>query len=93
MSYAEIGRRLGISRERARQIAAAEKPADPQAPLTPREGQILAFIAQGYKTKEIADAFSTNPHTVSTQVIQMKKKLGLRNRDQLVTMAYKRNIK
>ncbi len=93
MSYAEIGRRLGISRERARQIAAAEKPADPQAPLTPREGQILAFIAQGYKTKKIADAFSTSPHTVSTQVIQMKKKLGLRNRDQLVTMAYKRNIK
>ncbi len=92
LSYAEIGRRLGISRERARQIAVPEKPSDPQAPLTPREGQILAFIAQGYSITEIADALSTRPHTVTNQVAHMNKKLGLRNKAQLVTMAYKREL-
>ena len=92
LSHAEIGRRLGISRERARQIAAAQKPADPQAPLTPREGQIVAFITQGYSITEIAHALSTRPHTVTNQVAHMNKKLGLRNKAQLVTMAYKRDL-
>lgn len=85
LSYAEIGRRLGISRERARQLATPEKPPSDVA-LTQRERQILAFIAQGYTTKGIAAALSIEPHTVNNQVWCMEKRLGAKNRVQLVTL-------
>jgi len=83
LSCAEIGRRLGISRQRAWQLAAPKKlPSD--VILTHRERQILALIAQGYTTKEIAAALSIRPHTVNNQIYHMMKKLGLKNRTQLV---------
>jgi len=83
LNYAEIGRRLGISRERARQLDKPERPPI-NVVLTRREQQILAFIARGYTTKEIADALSIRPHTVNNQIYHMVKKLGLKNRTQLV---------
>jgi len=87
LSHAEIGRRLGISRERVRQIGTPEKPPSDVAPLTRREQQIVAFIAQGYSNKEIADALSNKPKTVCNQVAYMMKKLGLRNGAQLAIVA------
>ena len=89
LSHAEIGRRLGISRERVRQIGTPEKPPSDVAPLTRREQQIVAFIAQGYSNKEIADALSNKPKTVCNQVAYMMKKLGLRNGAQLAIVGQK----
>jgi len=47
--------------------------------LTPREREILKLVAEGYKSKEIAEALSVTLKTVETHRANTMKKLGLRN--------------
>lgn len=61
--------------------------ADEVDELTPREREVLRFIARGYTYKEIGATLSISARTVESHVSSVLRKLQLRNRHQLSTWA------
>jgi two-component system response regulator NreC len=51
----------------------------PSESLTPREREIVRLVAEGYKSREIAEALRISLKTVETHRANIMKKLGLRN--------------
>ncbi len=58
-----------------------------QAPLTPREREVLRLLGQGLQTKEIAARLGISVKTVETHRRHIQRKLGLRSRAELVHYA------
>ena len=58
--------------------------------LTPREGEILIALAQGFPNREIAEELEISVKTVDTHRGHVLKKLGLRNNSDLTRFAIKR---
>jgi non-specific serine/threonine protein kinase len=56
-------------------------------PLTPREREIAALIAQGMTNREIAAELFIGERTVDTHVEHILDKLGMRSRIQVATWA------
>lgn len=48
--------------------------------LTPREAEVLLWIAQGKSNRDIADILSLSPRTVNKHLEQVYEKLGVENR-------------
>ncbi len=68
-------------------------PADPELDqLTPRENEVLRFIARGYAYKEIAYRLSISPKTVEHHVSSVLRKLQLSNRYELTRWATDRRL-
>ncbi len=63
---------------------------DPEAlaSLTTREAQVFRLVARGMTNAEIADALVVSEATAKTHVASILSKLGLRNRAQVVVLAY-----
>jgi two-component system, NarL family, response regulator NreC len=55
--------------------------------LSPREGEVLALIADGFTTKEIAEKLFISNRTVETHRVNMLKKLNVKNSAELVRKA------
>ncbi|MGC5287437.1 DNA-binding response regulator [Micromonospora sp. DT231] len=76
----------------------ARRPRPPQrsperlAPLTAREREVLASVATGSSNAEIAEALRMSPLTVKTHVSRIITKLGVRDRTQLVVLAYESGL-
>jgi DNA-binding NarL/FixJ family response regulator len=60
--------------------------------LTPREREVLQFIAQGLANREIAAALVVEVSTIRTHVKRILMKLHLRDRVQAVIFAYETGI-
>jgi DNA-binding NarL/FixJ family response regulator len=64
----------------------------PEAPLSPREIEILQQVAYGSTTKEVADALSISFHTVKTHLERIFEKLGANDRAQAVAIAIRQGL-
>jgi two-component system response regulator NreC len=60
--------------------------------LTKREREILKLIAEGFKSKEIADYLCISVHTVETHRSALMKKLNLHNTAALVALAIEKGL-
>ena len=60
--------------------------------LTEREHEILRLVAAGLANGEIADRLVISPLTAKTHVSHILRKLGCRDRSQLVTLAYETGL-
>ncbi len=63
-------------------------PAQPVAPLTAREEEVLVTLARGRTNTEIADELHISLSTVKTHLTSLMGKLGARNRVEMATWAY-----
>jgi DNA-binding NarL/FixJ family response regulator len=77
-------------------IASKPAPASVTPPslhlLTDREREVMALVAHGLSNLEIADRLTLSPHTAKTHVNRAMTKLGLRDRAQLVVIAYESGL-
>ena len=64
---------------------AAEEPANPEAPhLSPRERELLEYLARGLSRKEAARVMELSPHTVAEYMQGIYRKLQVRSRGEAV---------
>jgi DNA-binding NarL/FixJ family response regulator len=64
----------------------------PQVALTPREVEVLGFVARGMANKEIAHKLGTANGTIKMHVQNILEKLGAADRTHAVTIAIERGI-
>lgn len=58
--------------------------------LTTRETEVLQFLAEGYSNKALGDALNISVKTVKNHVSTILRKMGLKDRTQVVVEAIKR---
>jgi DNA-binding NarL/FixJ family response regulator len=74
-------------------FAGSAPPIDPEIDqLTPREREVLRFIARGYTYKEVASELHLSVKTVETHVSAVLRKLQLSNRRELTRWAEDRRL-
>lgn len=64
----------------------------PEVALTPREIEVLSFVARGLGNKEVGDVLGTAPGTVKAHVQSILSKLGAKDRTHAVAIAIRRGI-
>jgi DNA-binding NarL/FixJ family response regulator len=62
------------------------------AEITPREKEVLALVAGGHSTKQIADQLKISIRTVETHRINMLKKMGVNNSAELIKKAFESGL-
>lgn len=67
-------------------------PAAPEEPLTPREVQVVALLAEGLPNKAIASRLGISDQTVKFHVASLCGKLGASNRTEAVRLAVRGGI-
>jgi DNA-binding NarL/FixJ family response regulator len=65
----------------------SEPPSSPVAGLTDRELQVFELVGRGLETRDIAGSLKLSPKTVSTYYENIKRKLDLPNKTELVRHA------
>jgi DNA-binding CsgD family transcriptional regulator len=67
-------------------------PREKRLKITRRELEVLALIAHGQSTAEIAQALWITEDTVKTHVRRLLRKLGARTRAHAVAIAFRENL-
>lgn len=86
-SRAPAGRAGGIPA-----VPAAGRPPQDLARLTEREREVLGLVARGLSNDEIAGKLFQSPLTTKTHVSHIMTKLAVRDRAQLVVIAYESGL-
>ncbi len=60
--------------------------------LTAREREVVLLVSKGLSNLEIGDRLSLSEATIKTHLTSILRKLGLRDRTQLVVLAYERGL-
>ena len=86
-----------VTRRLLERFAQVNAPGDPErdrvlGQLTEREHEVLVLVAQGLSNREIAENLVLAEPTVKTHVSHLLLKLDLRDRAQLVVLAYELGI-
>ena len=66
--------------------------AGPSEPLTPREQEVLKLIAEAHSNREIAEILHLSAKTVESHRGNLLRKLGMRDRVELVRYAIRRGL-
>ncbi len=66
--------------------------AGPEEPLSPREQEVLKLIAEAYNNKQIAETLHLAEKTVESHRANLLRKLGMRDRVELVRYAIRRGL-
>jgi DNA-binding NarL/FixJ family response regulator len=74
------------------QHAKAPPAGEALASLTEREREVVALVAEGLSNQEIADRLVVSPWTAKTHVSRAMMKLGMRDRAQLVVIAFESGL-
>ena len=85
----------GVTRRLISEFASRAKPPQPAgllSELTDREREVLALVAEGLSNAEIAARLFVSPATAKTHVSRAMVKLGVRDRAQLVVIAYESGL-
>ncbi len=82
---------LSLSRDRLAELAAPAE-SKQQSNLSERELAILRLIADGVTTKELANQLFLSEASIKRSVSLIFDKLGVRNRSEAVSEAYKRKL-
>ncbi|TDC62678.1 response regulator transcription factor [Streptomyces hainanensis] len=82
----------GVVEEFARLRTPLAEGAARLAPLTAREREVVALVAGGLSNDEIGARLSMSPLTAKTHVSRAMTKLGVRDRAQLVVLAYETGL-
>jgi DNA-binding NarL/FixJ family response regulator len=85
----------GVTRRLIAEFAAKTKQARPRNDLdalTEREREVMALVAEGLSNDEIAGRLVVSPATAKTHVSRAMIKLGVRDRAQLVVLAYESGL-
>ena len=61
-------------------------------PLTPREAEVLALVAEGLSNKAIADELGISDQTVKFHISSIAGKLGASSRTEAVRLAVRRGL-
>ena len=66
--------------------------AGPEEPLSPREQEVLKLIAEAYTNRQIAETLHVAEKTVESHRANLLRKLGMRDRVELVRYAIRRGL-
>ena len=69
-----------------------DETAGPEEPLTPREQEVLKLIAEAHTNREIGEILFLSEKTVESHRGNLLRKLGMRDRVQLVRYAIRRGL-
>jgi DNA-binding NarL/FixJ family response regulator len=61
-------------------------------PLTPREIEVIRYVAEGYKNKDIAEKLGIQIKTVETHRTNINNKLGFNHVSQLIIYALQKKL-
>jgi DNA-binding NarL/FixJ family response regulator len=86
------GKSFGVASADADAGLPVQAPVQVPGELTPREAEVLAFIAAGLSNGEIAATLFVSEATVKTHINHIFSKTGLRNRAQLVGYAFRSGL-
>ena len=86
-----VTRRL-IGEFASRSRPGAARAAERLAPLTDREREVVALVGEGLSNDAIADRLVVSPSTAKTHVSRAMVKLQVRDRAQLVVLAYESGL-
>jgi DNA-binding NarL/FixJ family response regulator len=85
-----------VTRRLIEHVAVGAKPLPHERPdiarLTEREREIVALVGEGLSNEEIAARLVVSPATAKTHVSRSMVKLGVRDRAQLVVLAYESGL-
>lgn len=72
---------------RAERVDAVSAPRQPEVPLTPRETEVLSWLAKGKTNRDIADILGMSPRTVNKHLEHIFQKLGVETRSAATAIA------
>jgi DNA-binding NarL/FixJ family response regulator len=87
----QLLKRFSASAPAAAPLVAAP-PTDAENGLSPRESEVLSYIAKGFSFGEIAKLLAVSPHTITAHVKKIYQKLAVHSRGEAVYEASKMGL-